>query len=86
MRKAKLTLLLAIGQGGKAFGSITNADIAKALAEKTGVVLDRHQITLDKPIKGTGEYEVPVRVHADIEVILTIKVKAESDDSAEGAE
>jgi large subunit ribosomal protein L9 len=86
LRKAKLTMLLSIGQGGKAFGSITNADIAKALAEKTGVEIDRHQISLDKPIKGTGEYEVPVRVHSDIEVVLTIKVKAETDDAAEDGE
>lgn len=78
LRKAKLTMQLAIGQGGKAFGSITNADIATAIADKTGVQIDRHQIHLDKPIKGTGEFEVPVKVHADIEVVMTIKVKAES--------
>lgn len=82
LRKAKLTMLLSIGQGGKAFGSITNADIAKALAEKSGVEIDRHQIQLDKPIKGTGEFEVPVKVHADLEVVLTIKVKAETDEAA----
>lgn len=85
LRKAKLTLELAIGQGGKAFGSITSADIAKALLEKTKVEIDRHQIDLEKPIKGTGDFEVPVKVHADIIVNLNVKVRAEKDE-AEGAE
>ena len=77
---------LSIGQGGKAFGSITNADIAKAIAEKAGVEIDRHLIILDKPIKGTGDFEVPVKVHADLEVILNVKVKAEAEEKAEGEE
>ncbi|MCB1077903.1 MAG: 50S ribosomal protein L9, partial [Verrucomicrobiae bacterium] len=86
LRKAKLTMELSIGQGGKAFGSITNADIAKAIAEKAGVEIDRHLIILDKPIKGTGDFEVPVKVHADLEVILNVKVKAEAEEKAEGEE
>lgn len=86
LRKAKLTMELSIGQGGKAFGSITNADIAKAIADKAGVEIDRHLIILDKPIKGTGDFEVPVKVHADLEVILNVKVKAEAEEKAEGEE
>lgn len=83
LRKAKLVMLLSIGQGGKAFGSITSADIAKAIAEKTGVEIDRHVISLDKPIKTTGDFEVPVKVHADIEVSVSLKVKAEEEEAAE---
>ncbi len=83
LRKAKLTLELAIGQGGKAFGSITSADIAKALLEKAKVEIDRHQIDLEKPIKGTGDFEVPVKVHADIIVNLNVKVRAEKDEAEE---
>ncbi|MCB1229386.1 MAG: 50S ribosomal protein L9 [Verrucomicrobiae bacterium] len=85
LRKTKLSMELSIGQGGKAFGSITSADIAKALEEKAKVEIDRHNITLDKPIKGTGDYEIPVKVHADIEVIVALKVKAEKEDSDDEA-
>ena len=62
------------------------ADIAKAILDKAKVEIDRHQIVLDKPIKGTGEFEIPVKVHADIEVVMTLKVKAEKDeeDDSEG--
>ncbi len=86
LRKTKLSLELSIGQGGKAFGSITNADIAKAILEKAKVEIDRHNITLDKPIKGTGDFEIPVKVHADIEVIMDLKVKAQKDDEGDDAE
>ncbi len=84
LRKTRISLELAIGQGGKAFGSITTADIAKAILEKAKVEIDRHNIVLDKPIKGTGDFEIPVKVHPDIEVVMSVKVKAEKDgDDAE---
>lgn len=75
LRKLKLKLTLATGQGGKAFGSITTMDIAKAVAESTAKVeLDRHQIQLERPIKSTGNFEVPVKVHADVECVLKFTV------------
>lgn len=85
LRKTKLSLELSIGQGGKAFGSITAADIAKAIQEKAKVEIDRHNITLEKPIKNTGDFEIPVKVHADIEVVMDLKVKAQKDEEAEDA-
>ena len=87
LRKARISLELSIGQGGKAFGSITNSDIATAIKDKTGATIDRHHIVLDKPIKSTGDYEVPVKVHPDIEVSLNVKVKPEkSEEEGEGEE
>lgn len=85
LKRLKLKLTLATGQGGKAFGSITTSDIAKAVAESAAAVeLDRHQIDLDKPIKSTGVYEVPVKLHADVNCFLKITVSAENE--AEAAE
>ena len=86
LRKAKITLELSIGQGGKAFGSITNSDIAEAIKEKTGAEIDRHHIVLDKPIKSTGDFDIPVKVHTEIEVSLALKVKAEKTEEEEAAE
>ena len=77
LKKLKLKLTLATGQGGKAFGSITNMDIAKAVLESSAKVeLDRHQIQLDKPIKNTGTFEVPVKLHADVSCFLKLTVTA----------
>lgn len=85
LKKLKLKLTLQTGQGGKAFGSVTTIDIAKAVAESSAKVeLDRHQIQLDKPIKNTGTFEVPVKLHAEVSCFLKISVSAaDSDASAE---
>jgi large subunit ribosomal protein L9 len=53
------------------FGSITNGDVADALA-KAGHVVDKRTIELDDHIKQLGRYEVPVRFMAG--VTATVKV------------
>jgi large subunit ribosomal protein L9 len=77
LKKLKLKLTLQTGQGGKAFGSITTIDIAKAVAESSAKVeLDRHQIQLDKPIKNTGNFEVPVKLYGEVSCFLKLSVTA----------
>ena len=74
---------LSTGQGGKAFGSVTNIDIHKKL-EAAGIIVDRHAIELEKPIKKSGKTEVSIKVHPQVSALLTITVKAE--DSGESAD
>jgi large subunit ribosomal protein L9 len=85
IKKLKLKLELATGQGGKAFGSITTKDLAEAIKEKGKFTLDRHQILLDKPIKSTGRFEIPVKLHPDVPVDLRLTVEAKSDQEGEEA-
>lgn len=77
LKKLKLKLTLATGQGGKAFGSITTIDIAKAVKDESGIEIDRHHIELDKPIKSTGTFDVPVKLHSEIDCFLKLTVIAE---------
>jgi len=87
LKRLKLKLTLATGQGGKAFGSITTSDIAKAVAESNAAIeLDRHQIDLEKPIKSTGVFEVPVKLHADVKCFLKVTVVAEDGSEEDSAE
>ena len=53
------------------FGSITNADVAEALA-RAGHVVDKRRIEMDEHIKQLGRYDVTVRFLA--EVTATVKV------------
>lgn len=53
------------------FGSVTNADVAEALA-KAGHTVDKRAIELEDHIKQLGKYDVPVRFHAG--VTATVKV------------
>lgn len=83
LKKLKIKLTLQTGQGGKAFGSITTMDIAKAVADSVAKVeLDRHQIQLEKPIKNTGSFEVPVKLHHDVNCFLKLTVVADTDEAA----
>ncbi|MEZ7955772.1 MAG: 50S ribosomal protein L9 [Rubritalea sp.] len=66
---------LEIGQGGKAFGSVTSIDIHKKL-EEAGIVIDRKAIQLDSPIKTSGKSEIEIKLAQDVNTILTINVVA----------
>ena len=76
LRKLRLTMELSIGQGGKAFGSITTSDIANLIAEKSKLKIDRHQILLDKPIKSLNTYTIPVKIHPTHPAEISLRVVA----------
>ena len=87
LNKQRLKFELATGQGGKAFGSVTAKDIQDSLAETDRQFrdIDRKQIQLKKPIKRTGDFEVEVKIHQDINATLKIKISAAAqDDTAHG--
>ena len=65
-----------VGETDALFGSVTNADIADALAAK-GFDIDRRKIGLHEPIKKLSETTVPVKLHRDVVVPLKVKVIAE---------
>ncbi|MGJ8658030.1 MAG: 50S ribosomal protein L9 [Akkermansiaceae bacterium] len=66
---------LEIGQGGKAFGSVTSIDIHKKL-EEGGIEIDRKAIQLDQPIKTSGKTDVEIKLAQDVNATLTINVVA----------
>jgi len=77
-----ISLHLQAGQGGKAFGAVTNQDIATALEAK-GIVIDRHAIELEKSIKTAGEFELAVKLHSDVVASLKLTVVLDGAEAAE---
>lgn len=65
---------LKVGEEGKAFGSITNTDIAEALKAQHQVEVDRHRIDLKEPIKTLGEHQVTLRLHRDVDAAINLIV------------
>jgi large subunit ribosomal protein L9 len=65
---------LKVGEEGKAFGSITNTDIAEALKAQHKVEVDRHRIDLKEPIKTLGEHQVTLRLHRDVDAAINLIV------------
>lgn len=86
INKLNLNLVLATGETGKAFGSITAADLSAKLKEELNLEIDRHQIDLERPIKSTGDHEIPVKLHHDVVAKLHITVKSASEGEEAGSE
>jgi large subunit ribosomal protein L9 len=82
--KLRPKFTLEVGQGGRAFGSVTSLDIHKEL-EAAGIVIDRHAIELEKPVKKSGKTDVTVRVHPEVSVILTINVESNGTEQEDDA-
>jgi large subunit ribosomal protein L9 len=80
--KLRPKFTLEVGQGGRAFGSVTSLDIHKEL-EAAGIVIDRHAIELEKPVKKSGKTDVTVRVHPEVSTILTINVESNGTEQEE---
>jgi large subunit ribosomal protein L9 len=73
----RIELRARAGEGGRLFGSVTLADVADAVRAQTGVEVDRRKAQLAEPLKELGVVEVPVKLHADVEVTLTVDVVPE---------
>jgi large subunit ribosomal protein L9 len=65
-----------VGEHGILYGSVTSMDVAESLAAK-GYEIDRRRIQLKDPIKETGEYEVPIKLHREVTTNIKVVVKSE---------
>jgi large subunit ribosomal protein L9 len=66
---------------GQLFGSVSTRDIA-ALVKTGGADVSRSQIILNAPIKTIGQYKVPLALHPDVEVSITVTVARSADEAA----
>lgn len=64
-------------EAGRLFGSVSETEIVAAVAEQTGIELDRKSLLLDEHIKELGSHMVMARLHADVQFPITIEVAAE---------
>ena len=62
------------GGAGRLFGSVTNAEIADALA-KQGVKLDKRKIVLNETIKNVGTYTATCKLGYEISAPLSVKIE-----------
>ena len=81
-RKAQLEQLalkaeLKVGVEGKAFGAITNSEIAELLAA-AGQPVDKHDVLLDEPIKEPGVHDVSIRIGPEVRAIVKLWVAAQA--------
>ena len=75
MKELTVTVLAKGGGAGRLVGSVTNTEIAEALAKQAGIQLDKRKIVLDEPIKSVGVYTVKCKLGYEINAELKIEVK-----------
>ena len=74
LREMTLVVKAKGGGAGRLFGSVTNAEIADALA-KNGVKLDKRKIVMGETIKNVGTYTVTCKLGYEISAPLTVKIE-----------
>jgi large subunit ribosomal protein L9 len=72
----QLTIKVRVGAEQKMYGSVTALDLVDA-AQKQGLTLDKKQIELKEPLRELGEYKIPVKLFADIQPELVVRVVEE---------
>lgn len=76
LKDVTLTVGAKTSTSGKIFGSVTNIQIAEALA-KDGYEVERKLIKIATPVKEVGKYVANVRLHKEVSVEVNFEVVAE---------
>ena len=66
------------GQGGKLFGSVTNKEIASAVAQKYNINVDKRKVVLESDIKAFGTYNCEIKLYTGISATIKVMVKEQA--------
>lgn len=70
------TATVTVGEEDRVFGSVTTQEISDLLKDK-GFDVDRKKIILDEPIKALGIYDIPIKLHSEVEAKIKLWVVKE---------
>jgi large subunit ribosomal protein L9 len=68
-------------EGGQLYGSVSGRDVAAILNEGGFKEVNRSHIALNAPIKNIGLHKVPVALHPEVEITVTINVARSADEA-----
>lgn len=74
LAEKSVTLAIKAGEGGRAFGSVSSKEIAKAIADQLGMEIDKKKLILPEALKTFGTHEVPIKIHKEVIAKLAVKV------------
>ena len=80
MKGLAVVLIRQAGEAGQLYGSVGARDIATAVKD-SGVTVDRQQVELNVPIKTLGLFRVPVHLHPEIAVTVTVNVARSAEEA-----
>lgn len=73
---AKLELSAKAGESGKLFGTITTKKLAEELLIRSGIEIDRKNVSLNAPINKTGEYKMLIKLTSKVKTEIAVVVAA----------
>jgi large subunit ribosomal protein L9 len=76
----RVVVLRQASETGQLYGSVTPRDIVALLAGD-GLSVNRGQIVLQAPIKSIGQHKVPVALHPEVEVSITVTVARNAEEA-----
>ena len=68
------------GEGGRLFGSVTNGDVARAVQDQLEEAIDKRNVLLEDPIRSLGTFPVEVRLHEEVNALVTVEVIAHEEE------
>lgn len=74
----EIRLAIKMGEGGKAFGSVSSKEIAEAVKEQMGLDIDKKKVQLKETIKTLGTHNVVVKLHPKVTAELKVSVTEEA--------
>ncbi len=77
LEEQKVVVKMKAGENGKAFGSVSSKEIAKAYKDQYQKEIDKKKLVLPDAIKNFGTYEVKVKLHPKVTAILHVQVVEE---------
>ena len=78
MEGASVTIAANASTEGKLFGSVGPRDVAEAFT-KAGYKLDKSEVVMSEgALRRTGEFDIEVRLHADVQTTVKVLVEAEA--------
>ncbi|MCA8909672.1 MAG: 50S ribosomal protein L9 [Rhodospirillaceae bacterium] len=80
-----VVILRQAGEAGQLYGSVTGRDVAEALGG-AGFTVGRNQVTIDRPIKTLGLFDIRVVLHPEVAVTVTVNVARSQEEAALQAE
>lgn len=66
-----------VGEKERLYGSITSADIAKAIERETGHPMDKRRVEMERPIRTLGYHHVPIKLLPDLTADVVVLVEPE---------
>jgi large subunit ribosomal protein L9 len=75
-----VVLIRQAGESGQLYGSVSTRDIAEALVASRFKV-SRDQVVLNSPIKALGLHAVPVHLHPEVDVKVSVNVARSAEEA-----